>query len=341
MVPAAAAASPDPVQVLADQLTQSGVVGFQARITKDGRARTVTAGTAELGRRRPVPAGSAFRTGSITKVFVSTVVLQLVGEGRIGLDAPVSRYLPGVVDDRITVRMLLQHTSGLHNYTDDIATEGADFLKIRFQHHTEAGFVADAAARPLIFAPGTSWSYSNTNYMALGMLIQQVTGHDWGVEVTRRIVRPLGLRDTYAPGDSPVIRGRHMHSYTPVNGRPVDVTAINPTIAGASGAIVTTTADLDKLLTGLTGGRLLAAAQFAAMRQVLPNSEGYGLGFQTQQLSCGTEVWGHAGGIIGFTSYAVTTLDGSRRLELAVTPYGAGDEANRIFLTLIDTAICG
>lgn len=338
----AAASSSDPLQPLADHLATSGLTGIQVRVTDDGRTRTVHAGTAVLGTDAPVPANGRFRIGSATKMFTSTVVLQLVGEGKVDLDSPVSRYLPGVLPDgdRTTVRMILQHTSGLHNYTDDLPLDGAGYLKIRFQHQSAAGLVAEAAAKPANFPPGTSWSYSNTNYLVAGMLIQAVTGHDWGDEVSRRIARPLGLRDTFSPGDSPFLGGPHAHGYMPVDGQLVDVTELNPTVAGAAGGLVSTPADLDRFLTALTGGKLLAPAQFAEMRQTLPDSYGYGLGFMATTLPCGIVVWGHEGGINGYNSIALTTLDGSHRLEAAIMPGNVTEDTSATLNTLINTALC-
>lgn len=270
----------DPVQQLADKVASTGMVGVQVRVTRDGHTRVVRAGTAVLGSKEPVPENGRFRIGSITKVFVATVMLQLVGEHRIALDAPVSRYLPDALPqgDKITVRMLLQHTSGVHDYEPDLPTHGADYLKIRFKHQSEPAMAAVATAKPLDFAPGTSWSYSSTNYLLAGMIIKAVTGHSWNQEVSNRVIRPLGLRNTFAPTDNPFLGGPHAHGYLAVDGRAVDITEMNPTIAGASGAIVSTTADLDRLLVGLTSGRLLRPAQFAEMLHTLPFSNGYGVG---------------------------------------------------------------
>ncbi|WP_163572715.1 serine hydrolase [Fodinicola feengrottensis] len=148
------------------------------------------------------------------------------------------------------------------------------------------------------------------------------------------------MHDSSAPGDNPFIAGAHVHAYLPVDGYAVDTTEINPTIAGASGALVSTTADLDRFLAGLTGGRLLAPAQFAEMRRTLPFSSGYGLGFMQIPLTCGT-AWGHAGGIQGFNTFAMTSLDGMRRVEAYATPYEPTAEASTAVRNLLDTAYCG
>ncbi|WP_345714376.1 serine hydrolase domain-containing protein, partial [Kineococcus glutinatus] len=165
--------------------------GAQVRIT-DGREQlTARSGTADFGGTRPVPREGRFRAGSITKVFTATVVLQLVAEGRVGLDDPVSRHLPGVLPDtlpggdRITVRMLLQHTSGLANYTELLPLFPEQFPTpaaweaVRYQHHEAADLVAVATAQPLGFEPGTRWAYSNTNYLVAGMLVEALTSRTW------------------------------------------------------------------------------------------------------------------------------------------------------------------
>lgn len=342
-LPALAPTPTDPLQQLADQVAKSGMVGIQLRMTRDGHSRVVRAGRAVIGTQRPVPAGGRFRIGSITKTFVATVVLQLVGEGRVDLDAPVGGYLPGVLPrgDRITVRMLLQHTSGVHDYEPDLPTKGREYLKIRFTHQSEPAMAAVAAAKPLEFQPGTSWRYSSTNYLLAGMLIKAVTGHDWRREVTARIIRPLGLRDTFAPGDRTFLGGPHAHGYLAVDGRPVDVTEMNPTIAGASGEIVSTTADLDRLLVALVKGSLLRPTQRADMLRTLPFSHGFGLGLSATPTSCGVTAWGHTGGIVGYGSDVITSLDGSRRVQVSVTPYEETGETFQTLLELIDKAFCG
>lgn len=200
----AGAATADPVrQALAVLTTGDGVPGAEAVVREDGRIRTVRSGVGDLATGAPIPAGARFRAGSETKSFVATVVLQLVAEGRVRLDAPIAKYLPGVVTGngndgaKITVRQLLQHTSGLPNYTDYLLQGDAEQLRHRGAEPAE--LVAMALAHPPLFAPGTSWSYSNTNYVLAQMLVERVTGQSLAHEVGARIVRPLGLTGTSCP----------------------------------------------------------------------------------------------------------------------------------------------
>ncbi|MET9259904.1 serine hydrolase domain-containing protein [Amycolatopsis sp. NPDC004079] len=333
-------AAADPIRTVARETVAAGATGVQIRAVRDGHSRTVTAGVSELDTRKPVSPTGRFRIGSTTKSFVATVVLQLVAERRLGLDAPVERYLPGLLPrgSEITVRMLLQHTSGLYNYLRTISLEDADLEKIRYQHHSPESLVAIAAARPLDFPPGSRFSYSNTNYVVLGMLIERTTGHAWGDEAAKRILRPLGMRETVIPGDRTRIPGRHAHGYQEMNGKLVDVTELNPSVAGASGEMISTTADLDKFTHALAAGRLVPPALLAQMTTPRSATEEYGLGVQTRTTPCGIPVFGHTGGIPGYGTIAFTSADGKRRVEASLTlGRGPGDGA---FYSLIDKVIC-
>ncbi|HVK25470.1 MAG TPA: serine hydrolase domain-containing protein, partial [Actinokineospora sp.] len=309
----------DALQVALDKMAKTGGQGVQVRITKDGRTVVARSGTAELDRPRPVPLTGRFRVGSVTKMFTATVLLQLVGEGRVELDRPVSAYLPGLLPDgdRITVRMLLQHSSGLFNYTDALPMDPEGFEAIRFQHHSPLDLVALATSRPLDFPPGTVRAYSNTNYIVAGLVIEKVTGDSYEHAVERRIIRPLRLWATEVPGDRPDIAGPHAHGYSRVGGAPVDVSRLNPSVAWAAGAIVSSTADLDRFLAALMTGRLLPEAQLAEMLRTSP--EGAGLGIFETPLPCGGSLWGHDGQIPGYSAMAVSSRDGRTRVEMSVT----------------------
>ncbi|MFI9380691.1 serine hydrolase [Kutzneria sp. NPDC052558] len=168
-----------------------------------------------------------------------------------------------------------------------------------------------------------------------------VTGHSWGVEESRRIFQPLGLHDTFAPGDYPWLGGGpHAHSYLVVDGRPVDVTELNSTIAGASGALVSTPADLDTFITALFDGRLLKPAQLTEMTHALPFTNNYGLGLNATTTSCGLTNWGHGGYIQGFTADLTSTLDGAHRLEIYATPLNYNATAATALQSLTNKAYC-
>ncbi len=330
------------VQQAMDQLASSGgALGVQARVT-DGRQRfTARSGKAELDSDRPVPLNGRFRVGSITKTFVSTVMLQLAGEGKVDLDAPVDRYLPGLLPYKdITVRQLLQHTSGLYNYTDALPLDPAEFEKIRYKHWEPKDLVAIATGKPLDFPPGTKWNYSNTNYIVAGLLVEKLTGRPYEKAVEQRILKPLKLSDTEVPGDNVNIRGPHAHGYWTVDGKPSDITRINPSVAWSAGEMVSTTQDLDTFIVALTSGKLLKPAQQKELAKTTDVSPEYGLGLQVQTLPCGTKVVGHGGGIPGYASDLLTTPDNKKRLEMSLTSAPVDGNPGQAYNTLLNEVFC-
>ncbi|MFE0100355.1 serine hydrolase domain-containing protein [Streptomyces sp. NPDC059009] len=319
-----------------DGAVRDGVPGVTAHaVDKDGAWRG-TSGVGDLRTKTPRGAHDRFRVGSITKSFVATVLLQLQGEGKIDLDDPVGKWLPGVVQghghdgDKITVRQLLNHTSGVYDYTDDpdftakvFETKG--FLKHRYDTWAPGQQVKLAMRHKPYFAPGQGWKYSNTNYLLAGMVIKKVTGHDYGDEIERRVIKPLGLRATSVPSTDSTVPQPSSRAYSKLSegaqGRTYDVTELNPTIAGPAGGMISDAADLNRFYAALLGGRLLPKEQLAEMKTTVPMGEdspnaSYGLGLMKNKLPCdgGAPVWGHGGGIHGSTSQAVTTGDGRHSL---------------------------
>jgi len=338
--PAVPAGQREVVQQRIDQLTRTGgALGIQARVTNGGETFTVRSGIAELGTRKPVPHNGTFRIGSTTKPFVSTVALQLAGEGRLDLDAPVSRYLPGLIDGRITVRQLLQHTSGLYDHTEALPLDPAGFPGVRFKSWDPRELVAISVGRPLGFEPGTQYSYSNTNYIVAGLLIEQLTGRPYQQAVEQRVLKPLRLKDTSLPRTSVDVPGPHAHGYFPdASGNPVDVTRLNPSWGGAAGEMISTTRDLDTFLKALLGGRLLKPAQQRELTRTTSVSPNYGLGVSVTPLPCGTTVYGHDGTIHGYAAMMVGTPD--KRLELSVTEAANGGAPGDGYAKLLSTVFC-
>jgi D-alanyl-D-alanine carboxypeptidase len=268
-------------------------------------------GVAGLGRvapKVPMRPGDRFRAGSIMKPFVSVVVLQLVERGRLSLDARLPEVLPADVVGRfptapdITVRMLLSHRSGIPEW--DLPEQ--DEYAARHPAHvwTIAEILDLAAAKPPVFAPGTAYSYCNTEYNLLGLVIDRITGRSWRHEITRRVVRPLRLTHTAlpAPGDLS-IKDAHAHGYFELDGRIVDVTRLDPSIAGAAGgsALVTTVQDLARFWDALLKGRLFRhRGTLTEMLTFGPTpgdvTSGYGLGVEQYTFPGGVELIGHLGG---------------------------------------------
>ncbi|MFE6866598.1 serine hydrolase domain-containing protein [Kitasatospora sp. NPDC057692] len=330
-----------------------GATAALGRLSEDGRTLWKgAAGTADLATGEPAAARDRFRVGSITKTFVATVVLQLVAEHRIGLDDPVGKHLPGVLRNgaAISVRQLLNHTAGLYNYTSDPAFAYDDDAAFRtwlstdrWKSRTKAELVAVAETHPVYFPPGRDWHYSNTGYIVLGMLIEQATGHSWQQEVESRIIRPLGLRETTMPESDPTVPGRHTRAYAALPGGPVDITLFNPTIAGPSGAGISTTADLAAFISALLGGRLLGPAELAEMKHTAGLGRGadYGLGLERTPTPCG-DFWGHRGDSLGYSGIVLGDDTGRRRVVLVRNPYDpAGLPASEAAFTgLVTAAAC-
>ncbi|MFE5298606.1 serine hydrolase domain-containing protein [Streptomyces sp. NPDC056632] len=330
-----------------DKAVAEGVPGAVAQ-ARDGKARW----TGTAGERK---GGDRFRVGSITKTFTATVLLQLQAEGRIDLDDPVDTWLPGVVRGhghdgrRITVRQLLNHTSGIYSYTEDPAFQekvfGPGFLQHRYDTWTPKQLVSVAMAHEPDFAPGTAWNYSNTNFVLAGMVVESVTGRPYGKAVENRIVKPLKLRATSVPGtDSrmPKPNSRAWSKLSRETGGPAyDVTELNPSIAGAAGEMISDANDLQTFYRALLKGRLLPPAEMKEMTDTVPISPdlpgaGYGLGLMKQKLSCGKEVWGHGGGIHGSHSEAQATRDGEHSLAANFNADWTGDTQS-----VIEAEFCG
>ncbi|GAA2570127.1 hypothetical protein GCM10010435_50400 [Winogradskya consettensis] len=194
------------------------------------------------------------------------------------------------------------------------------------------------ASKPPLFAPGTDWSYSNTNYVQLGMVIHKITGRPYAAELRDRIIRPLGLHETESPGTRLDIAGPHAHGYLEVGDAPVDVTRLNPSIAGSAGDLISSTADLNTFFRALLTGRLLPPAQLAQMKTAVPGHD-YGLGLEQEQLPCGVTVYGHGGDIFGYNTLSLHTADARMQLSAAVTPYAGnlGPSAD----ALLSRVFCG
>ncbi|GHH56731.1 serine hydrolase domain-containing protein [Lentzea cavernae] len=259
------------------------------------------------------PANAHVRIGSNTKAFVAVVVLQLVAEGRIDLDG----RLPDPKLGGVTVRQLLQHTSGLPEYTDGIGLDRPD--QVRHRYLSPHDLLDAALAKPAQFPPGAGFRYTNTNYVALGLLVQKVTGRPIQEEVSTRVIKRLKLKDTYWPtqGDEglrqPYARGVHLENESDPKSKVIDVTTMDPSWAWAAGQLISTPKDLAAFYRGLLAGNLLPSAQLAQMRTTVetgaPGTR-YGLGLFSTELTCGVTMWGHNGGFHGYYSLGGATDTG-------------------------------
>lgn len=321
-----------------DAVVAAGATSATVEVSGDGRPVRASSGTAVAGTHRPVPHNARFRIGSETKTFLATVVLQLVDEGRLNLDDKVERVLPGVVhDDRITVRQLLNHSSGLHEVLATLPSpRSEEFLKIRWKTWTTEELVARATAYPVDFDPGSEVVYNNTGYLVLGLIVEKLTGHSYGAEIERRIIQPLQLRSTSVPGTNPFVRGPHARGYLPLDRGLVDITEVNPSILNAAGEMISTTRDLNRFFQALLGGELLPADLMRELKTTAHESQ-YGLGLISRSLPCG-DAWGKDGDAPGYSTWTFVGPDNHRSVTVSVT-WGAGNHKAAVN-ALLDRELC-
>ncbi|GAA4308600.1 serine hydrolase domain-containing protein [Actinomadura luteofluorescens] len=338
-----------------------GVSGVQARVVgADGRESVAVSGTADLRTGRPVSSGGYFRMASTSKTLVAVVVLQLEAEGRVSLDDSVDRWLPGVVRGngndgrRITIRQLLQHTSGIHDDLPGYTTPG-EYYQQRYDVYEPEELVARAMAHAPDFPPGEGWGYSNTGYVLLDMVIEKVTGRRAHREIGDRVLRRAGMDQTRWLGTSPVLPRPHARAYQLFGpGSRVDVTD-QVTVDYENLSWVTTTRDENRLFRALLAGRLLPARQLAEMKRTVPVSAEvqrlwpggrYGLGLVERPLSCGGTYWSHEGGDGGYITLNGVTGDGRRSAVVSMSE-ARGDALEHVVeqedaaSALIDHALCG
>ncbi|TCO46450.1 serine hydrolase domain-containing protein [Actinocrispum wychmicini] len=324
-----AAASVDPRQAAMDVAVAAGNPGMLA-VASDWRG-TSGVGDVRTGA-KPNPSGR-FRIGSVSKTFVATLVLQQVAAGRIGLDEPIGKYLPGLLPypEPITVRQLLQHRSGLPR---DLApqytwTSVEELDTERFVHFDETEAIHDSTIQPLLFPPGTSFSYSNTGYNVLARLVEKVTGKRFERLLAEDITGPSHLWDTSLPRDFPLLLNPAAHGYEQAYPAPhglTDVTAYNLSRYFGAGDMISSAPDLNRFFHALLGGRLLPPNLLAQMKATIPavgpdgkyQGYDYGLGLMRIPLNaiCGQDVaaWGHGGDIPGYNTWSMNTEDGARQI---------------------------
>ncbi|MFD3423026.1 serine hydrolase domain-containing protein [Streptomyces decoyicus] len=316
-------------RVLDQAVREGGVPGILAQVHDGGGHWFGTAGVADTRTRRARGHEDRFRIGSITKTFTATVILQLVTEGQLALEDTVERWLPGVLTgnghdgNTITVRQLLNHTSGVFSHTSDQSALSKQ------ESYTPEELVEIAMSHPADFPAGTGWAYSNTNYILAGMIVERVTGRMLVDEVTDRLARPLGLTGTSLPlGADPMLCGPHSSHYTKLFSPDPDATVYNVTELEtspywAAGGMISTVADLNRFFAALLGGRLLRPEQQREMFTMVPTESWlpgatYGLGVSRLTLPSGTAVWGMGGALFGSWSYVYGTRDGTHMLAVNI-----------------------
>ncbi len=333
-----------------DAMTRAGYIGVVAEVVSPQGRWSGAAGTRTLASQPRAQWVDRTRVASITKTMVSVVALQLVQEGRWTLETRVGDVLPGLLPghDAVTVRQLLAHTSGAPDYLVLLLAE-VDSLtalqRVVSQPRTDRQLVGLANQLPWLFEPGTQWSYSNTNYVVVGMMIERLTGRPMADLLRARVFKPAKMNATELPS-TPRIKGAHLTEYAVMGPQRVSLAGFQPSIFSAAGGVVSNASDLNRFQQALQGGRLLRPDLLAAMRTPtdLPgDTQGYGLGVYPMPDLCqapgSSAMWGHDGASFGTFSFSLGSTDGTRSIALSWTGrhYPQGDYAtsNAAILTML------
>jgi D-alanyl-D-alanine carboxypeptidase len=335
-----------------DALVAAGVPGAILVVRNGDRTLRLAGGLGDVSRKTPMSARNHYKIASLTKTYTATVVLQLVGEGKLHLTDSVERWLPGLVPNggKVTIRQLLNHTSGLAEFDSD-----PRYLKPYLSgnygfYWAPRKLVQMGVSHPPLFPPGVTKDthYANTNYVILGLVVEAATGKSIGAELRTRIFQPLHLDET-SYLTKPGLPSPYAHGYL-VLGKPpaTDVSGLSPSLSPASGAIVATAEDVARFYRALLSGRLLRPDLLRAMKTTIIEAppvdipgQRYGLGLELFPTSCGNAL-GHNGIVPGYMTYAFSNGDGSRQAVLMVNldstsfPKTAGPR----FFQLIVKAFC-
>ncbi|WP_344537528.1 serine hydrolase domain-containing protein [Streptomyces levis] len=311
-----------------------------------------SSGVHDLRTGRPADPAARFRAGSVTKVFTAAVALQLAAEGRLDLDRTARSYLPELIPASyagVTVRQLLNHTHGIPA-PDFPGSTVEEWYAQRLRVHDPRDMVRSATAKEPEFAPGKRQHYLNIGYTVTGLLIERVTGDTYEHQLAHRVLRPLGLRDTYSPGTDPRITGPHNHGYQRMrldDGTTGlrDVSVWTSTDGWAAGDLVSTTKDLERFTRALFRGEVVRGPLLEEMFTlpkvtdlVTGDAAAYSAGLSMKVLG-GREVWGKTGGRWGYNAAIASTRYGSRTLVYSVNSTDAkGRDMNRVAQDLMVAA---
>jgi D-alanyl-D-alanine carboxypeptidase len=311
-----------------DAVVAGGLTGAVAVAIGPGSRWEGASGLADVRTGEPLTQEHRFRIASVTKTFVAALTLQLVEEGVLELDGEAGPLAEGA-----TTRQLLNHTAGFPNWEDDVIAMFEPYRRDP-AHQSDLeprGLLALVKERPRRFQPGEGWSYSGSNYLILGLIVEDATGASLAEELRRRIFEPLELADTELPPDWGAVPGMargYLPPDNPVLPGPgpelVDVTGLGLPYNGAGGGIVSTARDVAAFLDALLGGRLVSSESRAELLRTVPSdwpeSDGYGLGIERvtslmgiAQSPCGA-AWGHIGLWPGYGTIALASESGDRQV---------------------------
>jgi D-alanyl-D-alanine carboxypeptidase len=329
---------------------RGGPPGAIATLFRNGRLTVVRAGRASVGSTRPPRASDHMRIASASKAYSGAVALQLVRDGRLGLDDTVGQRLPGMPPAwaGVTVRQLLGHTSGVPDYT-----RSAAFLKqVRSdprRFFSPTAVIDTVRKDPLVFAPGSRYAYSNTDNIVIGLIAEAVTGRPYPDLLADIVFGPARLRETSFPTRAVTLPTPFIHGYVVAPGeRAQDVTTfLSPSGAWASGAIVSTPAELNAFIRADLARRFFGAAQQQEQMRFRPGQSsppgpgrnGAGLALFRYRTRCGT-VYGHTGNYPGYVQFAAATADGRRAVTTSLNiPAPTGGLLARL-RAVQTTAVC-
>ncbi|MFJ8622580.1 serine hydrolase domain-containing protein [Kitasatospora sp. NPDC093550] len=347
------------VQAALQATTAAGAPGAFAVIRDHGDregTRSVAVGKANLDG-TPMNSSWRFRVGSNSKMFAAVLVMQLAEQGRIDLDKPLRDYLPaGTLPEgwTMTGRQVLEHRAGIYDHTNDLLeqageeTTSAFEARIRTTVYDPRDLVAMSVKHGVQYTPGSRYSYSNTDFVLLGLAVENLTGRPYAEVLNERIIEPLDLRKTSFVVPDQKIRGAHVTGYLTNDDRSkplLDSTEQNGSWVWSAGAVISDAEDLDTFLTALMAGSeggLVSDDSLKQMTAALPTPTAkvaYGLGLRRISLTCG-DVYGHGGIVQGFQTQSFATPDGRRSVVLFANASNNGAVTQGLMNTL-EPAFCG
>ena len=338
------------VQTALDQAVDAGAPGIAVSIRRGDQEQFLTSGFASTEAKRPIRPDTRFRIASVTKSFTAAIVMQLVAENELSLGATVDDVVPNLLGPggRVTIRELLAHTSGLPDYIKSEAFVKRAGAGERITPRQALRFIAN---RKLEFEPGSKYSYSDSDNIALGLIIEKATGRSYEQELRSRILAPLDLRETNL-ATSLRFPKPHAQGYqysADGRGKPENVTRVplDPNGAWASGALVSTPRDVAHFFGALLGGELVPANRVREMKVTVPGAgdppgpgkNNAGLGIFGWEIACG-EIWGHTGSWPGFRTLGAASGDGGSSIAVVVNATEISDRANEAVLRAQELAAC-
>lgn len=331
----------DGVQAALDAMVDAGSVAAVAQVRDGESSWSGAAGLVERDGTEPASAEDPVRIASVTKPMVAAVILQLVDEGKLQLDEQVDELLPGLLPKPVTVRQLLDHTSGLPDYLSGfdsaaaIASRSGDVV-------TDDEHIAEALAQPWPTEPGTEFVYSNTNYVVLGRIAAQIDGKSIGQSLQDRIFDPLDMTDTDYPTDD-AIADDALHGYVLEDGTYTDVTDYDASIWSSGAAVVSTMGDLNTFFRALFDGTLIPQNLIDEMQVVTPSTYGLGLllGGDACNPGSGELVFGQHGNGFGYGTLSFSSPDGDRQVSLAWTSAAPDPATDPLFQYASNALIAG